>query len=116
MLTLGIGGAVLISAMNNAWAPAVYRAAPAERGAVLDDSTHRDRPCWRPASPARWPSRGRGCCASSRRPGTGPTNWSPRLAVVTAATVLSVVYLASGHLVFASGRTTALALVTVTPR
>jgi O-antigen/teichoic acid export membrane protein len=111
VLTLGIGGAVLISAMNNAWAPAVYRAAPAERGAVLDDSTHRIGML--------------AACVAGTVALAGPwllrilapATYSPDelvapLAVVTAATVLSVIYLASGHLVFASGRTTALALTT----
>ena len=111
VLTLGIGGAVLISAMNNAWAPAVYRAAPAERGAVLDDSTHRIgllAACVAGTVALAGPWLLRILAPAGYR----PDELVAPLAVVTAATVLSVVYLASGHLVFASGRTTALALST----
>jgi O-antigen/teichoic acid export membrane protein len=111
VLTLGVGGAVLIAAMNNAWAPAVYRAAPEHRRAVLDDSTRRIGLL--------------AACVAGTIALAGPwllavlapADYEPEglvaaLAVVTAATVVSVVYLASGHLVFASGRTTALALTT----
>ena len=111
VLTLGVGGAVLIAAMNNAWAPAVYRAAPEHRCAVLDDSTRRIGLL--------------AACVAGTIALAGPwllavlapADYDPRglvapLAVVTAATVVSVVYLASGHLVFASGRTTALAVTT----
>ena len=111
VLTLGVGGAVLVSAMNNAWAPAVYRAAPEDRPAVLDDTTGRIgllAACVGGGVALAGPWLLRFLAPSAYRPDelVGP------LAVVTAATVVSVVYLASGHRVFASGRTAGLALTT----
>ena len=111
VLTIGVGGAVLVSAMNNAWAPAVYRAAPEERPAVLDDTTGRIgllAACVGGGVALAGPWLLRFLAPPDYRPGAlvGP------LAVVTAATLVSVVYLASGHLVFASGRTAGLALTT----
>ena len=111
VLTIGVGGAVLVSAMNNAWAPAVYRATPEERPAVLDDTTGRIgllAACVGGgiALAGQWLLRFLAPAAYRPDDLVGP------LAVVTAATVVSVLYLASGHLVFASGRTTGLALTT----
>ncbi|MGY1748068.1 lipopolysaccharide biosynthesis protein [Modestobacter sp. SYSU DS0511] len=111
VLTLGVGGTVLIAAMNNAWAPAVYRAAPADRPAVLDASTRRIGLMaalvgGAVALSGPWLLR---LLASADY---APSELVAPLAAVTAATVLSVPYLASGHLVFAVGRTGGLALTT----
>lgn len=111
VLTIGVGGAVLVSAMNNAWAPAVYRAAPEDRPAVLDDTAGRIgllAACVGGAIALAGPWLLRFLAPSSY----APEELVAPLAVVTAATVVSVVYLASGHLVFASGRTAGLAVTT----
>jgi O-antigen/teichoic acid export membrane protein len=111
VLTIGVGGAVLVSAMNNAWAPAVYRAAPEDRPAVLDETTARIgllAACVGGGIALAGPWLLRFLAP----PDYGPRELTGPLALVTAATVVSVVYLASGHLVFASGRTSGLALTT----
>ena len=111
VLTIGVGGAVLVSAMNNAWAPAVYRAAPEERPAVLDDTTGRIgllAACVGGGIALAGPWLLRFLAPAAY----GPDDLVGPLAVVSAATVVSVLYLASGHLVFASGRTSGLALTT----
>lgn len=110
-LTIGAGATVLTAGLNNAWAPVVYRTAPADRPRVLTQTT---RPIavitlvvagavallgpWllRVAAPHAY----------------DPASLVPALALAAAAAVPSVVYLASGHLVFASGRTGPLAAST----
>ncbi|MBO9556656.1 MAG: oligosaccharide flippase family protein [Cellulomonas sp.] len=110
-LTIGAGATVVTAGLNNAWAPVVYRAAPADRGRVLDETT--------PvialvavvlaggvALLAPWLVR---LAPSSHYP---PDVLVPVVAVASAAALPSVVYLASAHLVFACGRTWRLALST----
>lgn len=110
-LTIGAGATVVTAGLNNAWAPVVYRAAPADRARVLDETTRVIALVaavlaggvallapWlvRLAAPASYQ----------------PAELVPAVALASAAAVPSVVYLASGHLVFARGRTGWLALST----
>jgi len=110
-LTIGAGATVVTAGLNNAWAPVVYRAAPADRARVLDETTRVIALVaavlaggvallapWlvRLAAPAAY----------------GHAELVPAVALASAAALPSVVYLASGHLVFARGRTGWLALST----
>ncbi|MDT0164722.1 hypothetical protein Q9R32_04040 [Actinotalea sp. AC32] len=110
-LTFGAGATVVTAGLNNAWAPLVYRTPPAERGPVLTETTRSvglvtvtlsgGLALLAPwvlavAAPARYATDG----------------LVPALALAAAAAVPSVVYLASGHLVFAEGRTHGLAVTT----
>lgn len=110
-LTLGAGATVVTAAMNNAWAPAVYRTPPERRGAVLTETTGAIALITVVVAGlvsllAPWVLR-------VAAPGSyGPDALVPAVALASAAAVPSVLYLASGHLVFASGRTGALAVTT----
>jgi O-antigen/teichoic acid export membrane protein len=110
-LTIGAGATVVTAGMNNAWAPVVYRTVPAERNRVLDETSRVIAVVavvvaggvgllapWllRAASPAAYV----------------PDELVPVVALTCAAALPSVVYLASGHLIFARGRTAWLALST----
>ncbi|MFP5021072.1 lipopolysaccharide biosynthesis protein [Pseudonocardia phyllosphaerae] len=108
-LLLGSSPAMIVSALNNAWAPVVYRAAPEERGAALERSA-RDVAAvtvalsggvallspflLRILAPAQFV----------------PTELVPIVGVTAAGAVVSVAYLANVHLVFASGRSGGLAV------
>lgn len=110
-LTVGAGATVVTAGLNNAWAPLVYRTAPADRGRVLDETTRSVALvilviAGAVALLAPWVLR-------VAAPGSFDTDsMVPVVAVVSAAAVPSVLYLASAHLVFASGSTTGLALTT----
>jgi O-antigen/teichoic acid export membrane protein len=110
-LTLGAGATVVTAGLNNAWAPVVYRAAPADRGRVLDETSRVVALVavvlaggvallspWlvQLAAPASY----------------RPADLVPAVALACSAALPSVVYLASGHLVFARGRTGWLAVST----
>lgn len=108
---LGSAPAVLTTSLNNAWAPVVYRA-PAERWAGLIEHTGRDI-AWITAcaagfmaATAPWLLRVVG------NPSLSPAAMTPATAFIAAGTVLSVAYLGSVHLVFASGRSRGLAVST----
>jgi hypothetical protein len=108
---LGSSPGVITAALNNSWAPVVYRADPEHRGAVLE-RTARDIGAlaalvaggvallspWllRIAAPATY----------------GTDQLVPAVAIIAGGAVLSVGYLANVHLVFAAGRTAGLSLVT----
>lgn len=110
-LTLGAGATVVTAAMNNAWAPAVYRTPPDRRGAVLTETTGAIALLTVVVAGlvsllAPWVLR-------VAAPGSySPDALVPAVALASAAAGPSVLYLASGHLVFASGRTGALAVTT----
>jgi O-antigen/teichoic acid export membrane protein len=110
-LTIGAGAAVVTAGLNNSWAPVVYRTPSAERGRVLDETTRVIALVavvlagvvallapWlvRLAAPATY----------------GSQDLVPAVALASAAALPSVIYLASGHLVFARGRTGWLAVST----
>lgn len=110
-LTIGAGATVLTAGLNNAWAPVVYRTAPADRPRVLTQTTRTIAAVTLVVSGAvalLGPWLLRVAAPSTYDPGS----LVPALALAAAAAVPSVVYLASGHLVFASGRTGPLAFST----
>lgn len=110
-LSIGAGATVITAGLNNAWAPVVYRTAPADRGRVLDETSRVI------ALVAVVLAGGVGLLApwlvrlapSADYP---PDSLVPVVALASAAALPSVVYLASGHLVFARGRTGWLAIST----
>lgn len=110
-LTIGAGATVVTAGLNNAWAPVVYRTAPNERGRVLDETTR---------AVARVTMVVAGTIALlapwllqvAAPDSFEPVGLVPAVAVASAAAVPSVVYLACGHLIFASGNTGWLALTT----
>jgi O-antigen/teichoic acid export membrane protein len=110
-LLVGSSPAVITSALNNSWAPIIYRAPARERGAVLAH-TARDI-----ASLAAFISGGvallspwlmRFVAGAS----FAPLELVPAVAIVTFGCVLSVAYLANVHLIFAAGRSLGLSLIT----
>lgn len=108
-LLLGSAPAMIVSALNNAWAPVVYRTDPADRGAALE-RTSRDVAAVTAALAG-------GVALLSPfllrflAPATFvPAELVPAAGVAAAGAVISVAYLANVHLVFASGRSGGLAL------
>jgi O-antigen/teichoic acid export membrane protein len=108
---IGSAPGVLTSSLNNAWAPVVYRTAPEHRGEVLEH-TGRDI--------AALTSLAAGFVAVAAPflltvvapPSYSPGEMTPAVGLVAAGTVLSVLYLCNVHVVFASGRSEGLAIVT----
>jgi O-antigen/teichoic acid export membrane protein len=110
-LLVGSSPAVITSALNNAWAPIVYRAPEHERGAVLahtarDVATLAALISGGVALLSPWLLR---LVAGER---FAPLELVPAVAIVAFGAVLSVAYLANVHLVFAAGRSLGLSLVT----
>ncbi|MFF1528381.1 lipopolysaccharide biosynthesis protein [Cellulomonas sp. NPDC058312] len=110
-LTIGAGATVVTAGLNNAWAPVVYRAAPADRGRVLDETSRVIALvavvlAGGVALLAPW------LVAVAAPAAYRPADLVPAVALACAAALPSVLYLASGHLVFARGRTAWLALST----
>ena len=110
-LLVGSSPAVIISALNNSWAPIVYRAPEHERGAVLahtarDIATLAALIAGGVALLSPWLMR---FVAGS---GFGPLELVPAVAIVAFGSVLSVAYLANVHLVFAAGRSLGLSVIT----
>ncbi|ALE75439.1 hypothetical protein AD006_04890 [Pseudonocardia sp. EC080610-09] len=108
-LLLGSAPAMIVSALNNAWAPVVYRTDPAERGAALERSA-RDV-----AAVTAALSGGVALLAPFLLQILAPAEFAPAQLVPVAAVtsigaVVSVAYLANVHLVFASGRSGGLAV------
>jgi O-antigen/teichoic acid export membrane protein len=110
-LLVGSSPAVITSALNNSWAPVVYRASEHERGAVLAH-TARDI-----ATLAALVSGGVALLSPWLMRFVAPSTFQPvelvpAVAVVSFGCVLSVAYLANVHLVFAAGRSLWLSVVT----
>lgn len=110
-LLLGTAPIVIIGAFNNAWAPQVYRLPSAERAPYISATA--------PMVAAMGGSLAIAVAllapfalAIIAAPELATTSSAQAAAVVAAAGGLSVLYLASVHLVFASGRTGWLALTT----
>ncbi len=110
-LLVGSSPAVITSALNNSWAPIIYRAPEHQRGAVLAH-TARDL-----ATLAALISGGvallspwlmRFVAGAS----FAPLELVPAVAIIAFGAVLSVAYLANVHLVFAAGRSLGLSLIT----
>jgi O-antigen/teichoic acid export membrane protein len=108
---IGSAPGVLTSSLNNAWAPVVYRTPEAHRGEVLEH-TGRDIG-WLTSLAAGFVAvTAPLLLAVVAPPSYDPRAMTPAVALVAAGTVLSVLYLSNVHLVFASGRSTGLAVVT----
>jgi hypothetical protein len=108
---VGSSPAVVTSALNNSWAPIIYRAPEHERGAVLAH-TARDI-----ATLAALISGGVALLSPwllrlAAGASFAPLELVPAVAIVAVGSVLSVAYLANVHLVFAAGRSLGLSLVT----
>lgn len=108
---IGSAPGVLTSSLNNAWAPVVYRTAPEDRGVVLE-RTGRDISALT-ALAAVFVAVTAPTLLSVVAPAAyDPAEMTPAVGLVAVGSVLSVLYLANVHLVFASGRSSGLALVT----
>jgi len=110
-LLVGSSPAVITSALNNSWAPIVYRAPEHERGTVL---THTARDI---ATLAALISGGVALLSPWLMQFVAPPDYKPlelvpAVAIITFGCVLSVAYLANVHLIFAAGRSLWLSVVT----
>jgi len=110
-LLVGSAPAVITSALNNSWAPIVYRAPAHERGAILahtarDITTLVALISGGVALLSPWLMR---FVADA---GFAPLELVPAVAIVAFGCVLSVAYLANVHLVFAAGRSLGLSVIT----
>ena len=108
---IGSAPGVLTASLNNAWAPVVYRTDPLHRGEVLEH-TGRDIAVLTGLA-AGFVAFTAPTLLRVAAPSTyDPTELTPAVGVVAIGTVLSVLYLSNVHLVFASGRSSGLAVVT----
>jgi len=110
-LLVGSSPAVITSALNNSWAPIIYRAGERERGKVLahtarDIATLAALISGGVALLSPWLMR---LVASSS---FAPLELVPAVAIVAFGCVVSVAYLANVHLVFAAGRSLGLSVIT----
>lgn len=110
-LLVGSSPAVITSALNNSWAPVVYRAPEHERGAVLahtarDVTTLAALVSGGVALLSPW------LLLFVAGAGFAPLELVPAVAIVAMGTVLSVAYLANVHLIFAAGQSLWLSVVT----
>ena len=110
-LLVGSSPAVITSALNNSWAPIVYRAPEHERGVVLahtarDIATLAALISGGVALLSPWLMR---LVAS---PKFRPLELVPAVAIIAFGCVLSVAYLANVHLIFAAGRSLMLSVIT----
>lgn len=112
-LLVGAAAGVVTSALNNSWVPVVFGAAEDQRGAVLE------RTATDLAALTALASGGAAALAPWLLRIAAPSSFDtdplvPAVAITAAGSVLTIAYLANVHLVFASGRSTGLALVTPT--
>src|SRR5665811_2033488 len=110
-LLVGSSPAVITSALNNSWAPIVFRTPQHQRGAVLahtarDIATLTALISGGVALLSPWLMR---LVAGSD---FAPLDLVPAVAIVAFGCVLSVAYLANVHLVFAAGRSLGLSMTT----
>ena len=108
---VGAAPGVVTSSLNNAWAPVVFRTEPSGRGAVLE-RTGRDI-----AALTALIAGGTAMVAPLALRVLAPAAYdpaamTPAVGLAAVGSVLSVMYLANVHLVFAEGRSQGLALVT----
>jgi O-antigen/teichoic acid export membrane protein len=108
---IGSAPGVLTSSLNNAWAPVVYRADPLHRGVVLE-RTGRDIAALTALAAGFVALTGPTLLRIAAPPEYDPTPMTPAVGLVAIGSLLSVFYLSNVHLVFASGRSAGLALVT----
>jgi len=108
---IGSAPGVLTSSLNNAWAPVVYRTPEDHRGVVLEH-TGRDIAVLT-ALAAGFVALAAPLLLDVVAPATyDPRELTPTVGLVAAGTVMSVLYLCNVHLVFVSGRSEGLAVVT----
>jgi O-antigen/teichoic acid export membrane protein len=112
-LLVGSSPAVITSALNNSWAPIVYRAPEHERGAVLahtarDIATLSALISGGVALLSPWLMR----LVAQQQKGFAPLELVPAVAITAFGCVLSVAYLANVHLIFAAGRSLWLSVIT----
>jgi O-antigen/teichoic acid export membrane protein len=110
-LLVGSAPAVITSALNNSWAPIIYRAPAHQRGAILahtarDITTLVALISGGVALLSPWLMR---FVADA---GFAPLELVPAVAIVAFGCVLSVAYLANVHLIFAAGRSLGLSVIT----
>ena len=110
-LLVGSSPAVITSALNNSWAPIVFRTPSEQRGEVLAH-TARDI-----ATLAALISGGVALLSPwlmlfVAGPTNRPLQLVPAVAIAAFGCVLSVAYLANGHLIFATGRPLLLSVIT----
>jgi O-antigen/teichoic acid export membrane protein len=110
-LLVGSSPAVITSALNNSWAPIIYRAAEHERGAVLahtarDVTTLAALVSGGVAVLSPW------LLSFVAGASFAPLELVPAVAIVAMGTVLSVTYLANVHLIFAAGQSLWLSVIT----
>lgn len=110
-LLVGSSPAVITSALNNSWAPTIYRAPEHERGAVLAHTAHDI------ATLAALMAGGVALLSPwlmqlLADPKLRPLELVPAVAITAFGCVLSVAYLANVHLIFAAGRSLWLSVVT----
>lgn len=108
---IGSAPGVLTSSLNNAWAPVVYRADPEHRGVVLE-RTGRDIAALTALTAGGVALLAPVLLRVVAPPSYDPSSLTPAVGLAAIGSVLSVLYLANVHLVFASGRSEGLALVT----
>jgi O-antigen/teichoic acid export membrane protein len=110
---IGSAPGVLTSSLNNAWAPVVYRADQGHRGAVLE-RTGRDIMALTALTAGGVALLAPLLLRIVAPPSYDPAALTPGVGLAAIGSVLSVLYLANVHLVFASGRSEGLAVVTPT--
>ncbi len=108
---IGSAPAVLTSSLNNAWAPVVYRTDPLHRGVVLE-RTGRDIAALTALTAGGVSLLAPLLLRVVAPPSYDPAVLTPAVGLAAVGSVLSVLYLANVHLVFASGRSEGLAVVT----
>lgn len=108
---IGSAPGVLTSSLNNAWAPVVYRTDAAHRGVVLE-RTGRDIAALAALAAGFVALMAPTLLRVVAPPSYDPAAMTPAVGLVAVGSVMSVLYLANVHLVFASGRSAGLALVT----
>ncbi len=110
---LGAAPGVVTSSLNNAWAPVVYRTPEEHRGPVLE-RTGRDIAALTAAVAGGVAFVAPLLLRVLAPPTYDPTGMTPAVGLAAIGSVLSVLYLANVHLVFAQGRSEGLAVVTPT--
>ena len=108
---IGSAPGVVTSSLNNAWAPVVYRTPPEHRGVVLE-RTGRDIAALTALTAGGVSLLAPMLLQVVAPPSYDPASLTPAVGLAAVGSVLSVVYIANVHLVFASGRSEGLALVT----
>ena len=108
---IGSAPGVITSSLNNAWAPVVYRTPPEHRGVVLE-RTGRDIAALTALTAGGVSLLAPMLLQVVAPPSYDPASLTPAVGLAAVGSVLSVVYIANVHLVFASGRSEGLALVT----